>query len=152
MVAEQLKAGAVSYLPAWESPHAGTPHILLTLPERLLGSKALHSCPQFLQCANVICLQAEVAKSLSGSRHPAFFLECLKKKTNKLFFITGMPNALSLSLSFSLFLSLSLSFSLSSLLLSLSLSLSVSLSLSLSLLPLSLSLSLSTVSISLVTL
>ena len=99
MVAEQLKAGAVSYLPAWESPHAGTPHILLTLPERLLGSKALHSCPQFLQCANVICLQAEVAKSLSGSRHPAFFLECLKKKTNKLFFITGMPNALSLSLS-----------------------------------------------------
>ena len=97
MVAEQLKAGAVSYLPAWESPHAGTPHILLTLPERLLGSKALHSCPQFLQCANVICLQAEVAKSLSGSRHPAFFLECLKKKTNKLFFITGMPNALSLS-------------------------------------------------------
>ena len=137
MVAEQLKAGAVSYLPAWESPHAGTPHILLTLPERLLGSKALHSCPQFLQCANVICLQAEVAKSLSGSRHPAFFLECLKKKTNKLFFITGMPNALSLS---SLPLSLSLSLSL----------LSPSLSLSLSL-P-SLSLSLSTVSISLVTL
>ena len=117
MVAEQLKAGAVSYLPAWESPHAGTPHILLTLPERLLGSKALHSCPQFLQCANVICLQAEVAKSLSGSRHPAFFLECLKKKTNKLFFITGMPNALSLSLS-----SLPLSLSLSSLPLSLSLS------------------------------
>ena len=116
MVAEQLKAGAVSYLPAWESPHAGTPHILLTLPERLLGSKALHSCPQFLQCANVICLQAEVAKSLSGSRHPAFFLECLKKKTNKLFFITGMPNALSLS-------PLSLSLSLSPLSLSLSLSL-----------------------------
>ena len=115
MVAEQLKAGAVSYLPAWESPHAGTPHILLTLPERLLGSKALHSCPQFLQCANVICLQAEVAKSLSGSRHPAFFLECLKKKTNKLFFITGMPNALSLSL-------LSPSLSLSPLSLSLSLS------------------------------
>ena len=114
MVAEQLKAGAVSYLPAWESPHAGTPHILLTLPERLLGSKALHSCPQFLQCANVICLQAEVAKSLSGSRHPAFFLECLKKKTNKLFFITGMPNALSLSplsLSLSLLSPLSLSLS-----------------------------------------
>lgn len=39
-----------SYLPpmAWARPQDGTPHILLTLPERLFGSKTLHNGPQFL--------------------------------------------------------------------------------------------------------